>query len=184
MQYAVIELAESARRLIDIHEYQALQAHLDKIKDVEEDEASMTIKIVYGAYKVQPGHNGNATAALEEMGRSKGFRLGHVKGDACRAIELCDFVAYDPLVQGHALSIPFAALVRTHVEMPTSGKQAVTAFLRYLDQMTPADNVLNRPGLFAMKTQERRIHGAPITRENWMQFADEERAIRAAHSAF
>ena len=102
--------------------------------------------------------------------------------DLIREGFLSDFVAYAPLKRGYALDIPFAALIRTHVEMPSADRQAVTAFARYSGQMTPGTNILNRTGLFAFKAQERRLRGE-VSRENWRTFADEKRALRAAQIA-
>lgn len=180
MQYAVMKLSEDRGILVSAQEHQILLTHSDDVKDVEEDEDSMPLKLVYGSFKPQYGHDGNADAALAAMTQCKGFRLGYAEGDRCRAIELCDFVAYEPIYRGKALDIPFVALIRTHVDMPERDGPAVTAFLRYVQDMSPATNILNRPGLFAFKSQDRRRHGTALTSENWRGFADEARAWRVA----
>lgn len=140
----------------------------------------MPFKVVYGSYKSQPGFS--ADVAITNIGLSTGYALGHVKDKECRALELCDVITFTPLQRGKALDIPFAALIRTHIDMPSGDTQAVTAFLRYATQMTPATNILNRPGLFAIKAQERRIR-VPVTHENWRGFVDEARVDRAARNA-
>lgn len=180
MQYALFKVGDRML-LLDVNEHFALMDNCDSIADVEEDEDSMPLKIVYGSYKPQRGHD--ADGAVKSMAEIKGYALGHVMGKTCRAIEFCDFLAYGPLHRGHALDIPFAALIRTHVEMPSGDRQAVTAFARYSSQMTPGTNILNRPGLFAFKAQERRVRGE-VSRENWRSFIDEDRASRAAQRAF
>lgn len=179
MQYALFKIDEQML-LLDANEYFALKNHGDQIADVAEDEDSMPLKIVYGSYKPQRGCDEDT--AVMDMAKIKGYALGHVVDSACRAIELCDFIAYAPLRRGQAVDIPFAALVRTHVELPSGDAQAVTAFARYGAQMTPGTNILNRPGLFALKAQERRIR-TEVSRENWRGFADEQRALRAARNA-
>lgn len=182
MQYAVIEIS-GQRRLVDANELQALETHQDAITDAVEDEDSMPLKVVYGGYKVQPELSGNADAAVLDMARSRGYQLGYIDGGLCRAIELCDFIAFEPQRRGHALDIPFAALIRTHVAMPSKDRQAVSAFLRYA-QMSPATNILNRPGIFAFKGEERRLGGVAVTHQNWRTFIDQSRAVRAAQNAW
>lgn len=179
MQYALFQI-DDKMLLLDIREHVALLENCDAIADMEEDEDSMPLKIVYGSYKPQRGYD--ADAAVMSMAELKGYALGHVMGKTCRAVEFCDFVAYAPLLRGHAIDIPFAALIRTHVEMPSADRQAVTAFVRYFSQMTPATNILNRPGLFAFKAQEQRVRGE-LNRENWRTFVDEARALRSARQA-
>lgn len=179
MQYALFKI-DDEMLLLDIHEHVALMDNCDSIADIEEDEDSMPLKIVYGSYKPQRGYD--ADAAEMSMAEIKGYALGHVMGKTCRAVEFCDFVAYAPLLRGHAIDIPFAGLIRTHVEMPSVDRQAVTAFARYFSDMTPATNILNRPGLFAFKAQEQRVRGE-VTQANWRTFVDENRALRAAHKA-
>jgi hypothetical protein len=182
MHYALFQIGLDKKGIMDVHEYSALHTFRDAIQDVDEPEESMPLKIVYGSYKPQPEHR-DVDVIRTHMEQSRGFRLGHVMADGCRAIELCDFFAFEPLRRGLALDVPFAALIRTHVEMPTGDRQAVTAFLRYAEQMTPATNILNRPGVFALKAQERRPNGATVTRQNWCEFVDENRAVHAAQSA-
>ncbi len=179
MQYALFQI-DDKMLLLDIHEHVALMDNCDSIADVSEDEDSMPLKIVYGSYKPQRGFD--ADAAVMSMAEIKGYALGHVMDKTCRAVELCDFVAYAPLLRGHAIDIPFAALVRTHVDMPTADRQAVTAFVRYFSDMTPATNILNRPGVFAFKAQERRVRDE-VTQANWRTFIDEKRAVDAAYKA-
>jgi hypothetical protein len=183
MQYALIDVSAGQSRIIDAHEYKSLTTHGDDIKDMEEDEDSMSYKIVYGSYKTQPEHRGDALTIALHMEECKGYGLGHVTGDVCRSIELCDLVIYPPF-ERRSLDLPFAALIRTHVDLQVGTTQAITAFLRYAQQMTPGTNILNRNGLFAMKSQERRLpKGVSVSPENWLQFVDKDRALRAAQKA-
>jgi len=182
MQFALFPMRD-AMLLLDIHEHVALTTHGDSLQDVDEDEETMLLKLVYGSYKPQPALRDDAQASLASMMELKGYALGHVKGQRCRAIELCDIEAYEPIRRGKALDIPFAALIRTHIEMPKGTGQAVTGFARYLSQMTPATNILNRPGLFAFKAQDRRVKVDALTAERWREFIDQSRAVRAAMRA-
>ncbi len=183
MQYALIEVSAGQCRIIDAHEYQSLTTHGDDIKDMDEDEDSMPYKIVYGSYKTQPEYRGDTVSITLQMEECKGYRLGYVTGDVCRSIELCDLRVYSP-IERRSFDMPFAALIRTFVDVRAGNTQAITAFLRYAQQMTPGTNVINRSGLFAMKDQERRVpKGELVTPNNWLRFVDEERALRAAQKA-
>jgi hypothetical protein len=180
MQYALFPINEDRKMvLLDINEYAALDEHHDTIQDLEEDETTMALKIVYGSYKPLPGVD--AEKAVSDITEIKGYELGHIDDKTCRAIEFCDFHSYDPIYRGKALDIPFAALIRTHIEIPSGKTQAVTAFVRYKTQMSPATNILNRPGLFAIKAQEKRV--TDIDQQNWHTHIDEERMLRSAATA-
>lgn len=183
MQYALFKYDADVMLLVDIHEHIALTTHCDSLQDIEEDEDSMPLKLVYGSYKPQHRLRDDVSASLENLMGSKGYQLGHVKGEQCRAIEMCDIEAFEPIQRGKAVDIPFAALIRTHIEIPDGSTQAVTGFLRYLSQMNPATNILNRPGLFAFKAQDRRVKVEALTAENWRQYIDQPRAIRAARQS-
>lgn len=180
MQYALFPINKDRKMvMLDINEYAALDAHHDNIEDIVEDETTMELKIVYGSYKPSPGMD--ADSAVIDITEMKGYELGHIDDKTCRAIEFCDFQAYAPIYRGKALDIPFAALIRTHVEIPSGKTQAVTAFIRYKTQMSPATNILNRPGLFAIKAQEKR--GTSFDQQNWRTYIDEERMHRCATTA-
>lgn len=186
MQYALWELHGGQKVLIDINEYQALTTNPAELKDGDlhaVDAGNLPWKLVYGSYKPQYGLRDDAEASLKSMMGSKGFLLGHVKDGVCHGIGLTDLEAFEPLGTNPVLGIPFAALVRTHIDMPSGTAQAVTGFLRYEKQMTLADNLLNRHGVFAFKAQDRRVKPEALTVENWRQHIDKARAMRAAKSA-
>jgi len=59
--------------------------------------------------------------------------------------------------------------------------QAVTGFLRYAG-MSPATNILNRPGVIALKGIERRVKDGPVNPADWRKHIDRDRAKRTARA--
>ena len=59
--------------------------------------------------------------------------------------------------------------------------QAVTGFLRYAG-MSPATNILNRPGVIALKGVERRVKDGPVNPADWRKHIDRDRAKRTARA--
>ena len=122
------------------------------VEDVEPIEADFSFKPIYGAYKPQPGTSPDQ--AKLDARRHLGARFGTIRDGACFALELCGVELGDLIRVGHSLRIPVAALVASKVEMRSDGS-ATTVFIRYMN-ISPLDNVLNRPGIFALRRQEDR----------------------------
>ncbi|MPM98435.1 hypothetical protein SDC9_145621 [bioreactor metagenome] len=109
------------------------------------------------------------------MSAAKGSALGLIDQQQCRLSELCDIVSYET---DNPIKIPFAALMRTSEEITNKNKRALSFFLRY-SNLKPIQNLFNRPGIFAVMDQEKRLKGS-VTASNWRTFVDEERALRSA----
>lgn len=177
MQYAVMEVS-GKRLLIDVQEMAAIETHSEEIADAKENEETMPLKVVYGCYKPQPGIA--IAEALKMITTGLGYRHGHIDQRTCRGLEFLDVVTYTPVSRGYSMDVPFAALVRTHVEFPKDQERPMTFFLRY-EGMNPATNILNRPGIYAITQQERRVKS--LEHENWRSSIDKSRATKALRLA-
>ncbi|MBF4453835.1 hypothetical protein IRT38_00205 (plasmid) [Acinetobacter sp. SK-43] len=183
MQYALMKVSDNAMVLMDASEAQALYTYKGQITDVPEpDEENLPLKVVYGAYK--PQHGKGLEETIENLNASKGFWHGHVKDDKCYKIAVVDFITLDPVMLGQSFYIPFASLVSTNIDLKNKSRTfAITTFLRY-ENRTPAENILNRNGVFSIASQENRIKNEIVTEKNWKDFVDMNRAKRAASKIF
>mgnify|MGYP000134623532 CR=1 FL=1 len=81
------------------------------------------------------------------------------------------------------MTVPFAALIKADrciiSKIASYSGFAVTAFLR-IKEWDIATNILNREGIFAFNSDERRFRH-PVSEDNWQQAVSEERAIRCAN---
>lgn len=173
-------MSEEKFILIDASEDQILLQHGDTIVDGEQPPDDV-FELVYGVYMPQP--NLEAERALADASAATGFWLGAVVDTTCHAIGLEDAVFYPPVQIGHALRIPFAGLVcigaEALAEVRTDSARALTCFLRFREQMSPATNILNRPGVFAIKSYDKRVSGM-LKKEDWKSRVDEDRVHRTA----
>lgn len=190
MQYAIMKVTTEsgvdADLLIDANEVQTLEIFKDTFQELPMPSEECPLFVCYGSYMPQPGIG--ADDALGHLLEARGYWLGHVHRDRGHGIGFHDVLAYASVAyasekQGKAINIPFAAAIQAEDEVIDriggTSTQAVTAFLRYSTQMDALTNVLNRPGIIALKGIERRVTGV-ITEENWQTFVDEERAKRTA----
>lgn len=174
MQYACMKVSNDKMVLIDASELHSLQQYKDAIHDVPYDEAVFEYKIVYGAYLIQ--RSIERDKGLTDMIAAKEYGLGHIKDDHCITYQLCDI---EPILDKSSSNrIPFAALLKTSEKIGNQKTKAISLFLRYVD-LSPASNIINRSGIFAVKDQERRVK-TPITIENWRNHMDLERAVKCA----
>jgi len=186
MQYAIVKLPNNAGvvvdRLIDANEIQTLEVCKADFQELPFKEEGAFF-VCYGCYWPQPGIE--AEEALGDLLEARDHWLGHVRRDKGHGIAFHDVEAYAAIrLGGRMLRIPFAAVIQAEPEIIEaiggSSGQAVTAFLRYQNEMSALDNIFNRKGLMAIKGIERRQRDAEVTLQNWKEFADAERAKRVA----
>lgn len=181
MQYALIRLKEK-QFIIDAHELSALDNFRDAIHDVEpKPDENGPLYVAYGAYKPQPGIEWDE--AMGHLLERQDVWMGHIEGEHCHTLGFHAVEAFPPVQHGLSFSIPFAALIHAHPELierigDHSATQARTAFVRYWN-ITPSHNVFERKGLLAFKGIERR-DATTVTKENWRERIDIERAVRNA----
>ncbi|MHB1758249.1 MAG: hypothetical protein ACYCT9_12220 [Leptospirillum sp.] len=172
--------------MISASEMQSLNTFHDSIVDTESlIESDCPFHICYGCY--MPQRETNEKEAREDLMSTRDHFLGFVHQDKCHIIACVDVMAMDTEHIGMTLRIPFSALIKTTdfvIEQigNQASQQAVTGFLLY-NNMSPATNILNRPGIIALKGLERRRRW-PMTigvnPENWRKHIDPERAKRIA----
>ena len=168
MQYALFEI-QGRRLLLDAGEYQALLQGGDIAEAVGPEEAS-AFHLCHGAYLPQPG-TGEAEA-LEDLLAARGHWLGCLAGGECRTLALEDAQAFKALRTAKAL----AGRIGPDMRGP-----ALTCFLRY-GNLAPAQNLLNRPGVFALKGPVHRL-GAEAAGD-WKRHIDPDRAVLTAAAIF
>jgi hypothetical protein len=182
MQYAIFsgmgqDLVIDAMELAMLYEFfdqgdPSLAAE-DLIADVLCDEADFSLKLFYGYYRPQPGIS-MAQAKVDAVAHL-GANHGTIRRRECHPLELCDLEMGEPVGTNKNFRIPVAALIASKIEKP-KGSFALTAFLRYAN-IAALDNAFNRPGLYALKAQEKRGI-KEITRGNWRAMIDRERMVR------
>ena len=184
MQFALIKIRENVRRIISAEELLSLEKYGDKIKEIEFEEKTEKLRIVYGAYLSNIGIK--LKDIEKEMIKYKGYQHCWISKNKCIPFELCDYVQHGYLKFGKSIRIPFTALIMTDKNTIVNNKKrhSIPGFLRY-QNMIPADNILNRTGIFCIQSEERRIKKSiTITRENWKYFIDIKRAIRTAKKVY
>lgn len=184
MQYVILEV-QNQSFLIDGAEVNAVEScGSDGISDGPRlDELSTPLVVCYGAYI--PQQNVSYEKALIDLLGAGGSWLGHIAGPFCELIAVRDIRSYGMQKVGRMIYLPFAALLQAHAPVISKIKgdgdsPAVTGFVRY-SNMSPADNLLNRKGLFALKSIEARIKGE-LTQESWGASIDRSRALRVARN--
>lgn len=184
MQYALFKMSDDQFILLDACEQRDIDLHHDSIVDGAKP-ADDVFELAYGAYLPQPSQ-----ADDEALGAAKaasGFWMGTVNGALCDVVGLEDVEFFPAVTIGHSSKIPFAALIcinaSTRDRIQLDSRRALTCFVRYESQMTPATNVLNRAGIFAIKSLVKRLD-APLTKANWRDQVDSERVLRHASKVF
>lgn len=180
-QYAITSIG-GHDHLADFNEARCLDTHQDSISDGPlPDKQLSPLTVVYGAYLPPPGVSGEK--ALTDALGAKGNWLGPLRGDSCRLIALQDIRVFG-VVKAHSMArVPFAVLIQAEPTVVAAIKQdemheAVTAFVRY-SNMPPADNVLNRLGVFAFKVRVQPEASQPMLGD-WHTLVDRDRALRLA----
>jgi hypothetical protein len=182
MQYAQFNI-DGHKILLDVSEKHSLDNHMDSLVELEKpSEESTLFMICYGSYRPQPGVSDEQ--AVEDLLIAKDHWLGHVDGADCHMIAFHDFEQFPVEHLGHSTRIPFAAVIQASPEIieaigSDKSVRAVSAFLRYGDVSVPI-NVLNRPGIIALKGIEKRHGQQSITLANWREHIDPVRAVRTS----
>jgi hypothetical protein len=189
MQYALIPVSkggEQAHRLIDAGEISVMEHFKGAVEDLPNPPESGQFYVCYGSYMPQPGIT--AEKALEDLMTASDHYLGYINREHCHSIAFHGVEAYASRSQGRSVRIPFSAVIQADPvvieRMGAKAGGAVTAFLRFKHEMDPVANILNRPGIIALKGVERRTSTEAVTLENWKTFADSERAKRTCHNIF
>lgn len=177
MQYAVWEVKENIKIIIDANEIKELndleEKGLHDFKEFEPKEEDLTMKLVYGA--LIPQYEYDKNGLKEKISLSIGKALGYIKNGTCTLLELLDIKLLGPEINGR---IPFAAIINTNLNIDNKKKQSLSTFLKY-SNLSITNNIFNRFGIFAIKEQENRIKES-LSKDTWKNFIDEDRAIRVA----
>ncbi len=182
-QFALAKIADH-EQLFDTNEVEALNHHFGAIGDAarptDVDRAMWPLRLMYGAFLPQPFLSlDSAERALKEAVPKW---HGWVKGDACFALGICAIKTY-PAVDFNGPRIPVAVLVQasgdTFALMDGAAPQVISAFVRYANR-TPTENLQERPGILALKGEEKNLKTPMLMLHNWKQSIDDARARRAA----
>ncbi len=177
MQYATFEIM-GRRLLLDAAESLALSQG----KPIEESacaEGEAGFRLCHGVYLPQPGIG--EAEAIGDFLDARDHWIGCLAGGTCHLLAFHDALAFDAVYQGYSLAIPFAALIRAGEAVAGlidgQRSKAASCFLRYAN-LTPAENLLNRPGIIAVKGPSRLL--GPDAPGHWRPLAEPALAARAA----
>ena len=173
MQYAVVQ-----NRLLAADEYRALMTHGTNIFDRVPPDRDMSLKIVYGSLKPQVGET--PLDAMDQTRETRDCWYGTVREDQCLLSTLLDIEFHKPLYRGLAVDIPFAALLRTGIEIGHQQKRSIPCFVRY-EGMSAADNLLDRPAILCLYRQEGRPKGG-VTDSGWRDAIRPQRLLQCARN--
>lgn len=196
MQYALMKGPEEKSFLIDASELRSFQLAIDSknaknfIMETIPNENEMRHKIVYGAYK--PQLDFPRSEINRHIKDAVNVWLAHLSENQCFYLGIEDIIVYDePIVTRcdhssckklhKSKDVAFSALVclPPTIDVGTKKTRAISAFVRYSQQMDVITNLLNRLGVFAFKAEENRIK-TELTIHNWKQYVDHKRAFSAA----
>ena len=202
MQYAYMQFTKDRNFLVDARELRYIEQIMDaedrqraaELSDTapSEEKGDYRLAVVYGCYMPQADLNFPTNEKVRQVEEAVGFAMVTVQDAEVRYLTIEAVKVFDnPLIStcGHSKelhrsqNIGFAALVQIPKEMVigSASTQAVSAFLRYKEQMDLMSNVLNRKGVFALKAEEKRIpKGITLTKENWLNYLDVNRALKTA----
>ena len=171
MQYVIIQ-----DRVLSTEEYSFLMTHGEGIADRVPNENELSLRLVYGALKPQVGEI--PLEAIKDTQETLGCWYGAIIENQCVLSTLVDIELREPLYHGYAVDIPFAALLRTSLEVNHCRGRSTPVFVRY-EGMTPAENLLNRPAVLCLHRCEGRLK-EPLTESGWRDSMSPERAARSA----
>jgi hypothetical protein len=178
MQYAVMEVDDGVRQLIDAAEL----AYLNDAKQPElgtDDEEGFTWHLVYGALMWPPPPMGKPS--FEESVAYISQYLGYC------FVRSAPFGPWPKVVVKDAVFFPMsdrkaavAALLLTDDKIPSAEKFGMTLTVQFGNRDT-LTNVLNRKCLLSLKGEDKRafevVNRAP---EGWRELIDQNRAMRTA----
>jgi hypothetical protein len=174
-----MDLGQDRMRLIDAREHSSLLRYGDTIRDGEyPDEIQGPRTTLYGVYMPQPGTL--ITQADTDANNSRNHWHRVVVEDVAHVLGVVDLISMEPIQIGNALRIPIAVLVcysPGDANLLTLKRgQPITASLLF-ENLTPASNILNRPGLLAFDSQDTKAIGSKAP---WANLIDRNRVRRAA----
>lgn len=181
MQFALFRIQDQYRLLAET-EFQTLETYsLDQLVEQPEPvEEEGGYVLVYGCYMPQKGVA--KEKALEDLLEARDKWLSHVIGNQIHTIGLKDIEAYSIQQVGQQIRIPFSALIVASPELirciGSDSAHSIAAYLKFGDT-DPYFNLLNRPGVIALKGVERRVKET-LTPDNWKAHTDQDRAKRTA----
>lgn len=127
-----------------------------------------------------PQSNSNIDDIKNAFELAQNYTMTYIRNDYYTLFEIYDFeIFWEYNLYGN--NIPFAALINTNLKLNNRNKQAVTCFTKY-SNLSIVDNILNRPGIFAIKEEELRLSKSKgiLSKDNWKIFIDNTRAIKVA----
>lgn len=178
MQYALMKL-DKGKFLIDAHELIYINNYIDSGKIIQdsppEDEDNLKHKLVYGCYFQQIDRGYTEQDINDQINFAINKWLVHLADDSKVIYLGIDDIE---IIQRNERRLMFAALISAPEEfIINQKKQAKTVYLRLhnLDLLT---NLVNREGLFALGMQESLDESVVLTKENWRQYIDFNKAIK------
>lgn len=178
MQYALLQVSKDAHVLIDANELQVLNSEAPIVEN-KPDESSLKLKIFYGFYFQQIDKKFTDAEVLSHIDDSINKWLIHLSGLKVIYLGIDEIM----LLKKDSNKTVFAALVSVSDEFQLNSKgQAKTAFVRYHD-LSIQNNLLNRLGLFSFVREEKR-NVKDLTKLNWKNKVDKERAVKNAFSIY
>lgn len=201
MQYAVMQGAVNPSNpndvkhfLVDACELYALENPSVVKASVPEGEQNFELKVVYGRYKTNPLHDSVSLKSRENYIHSTLDKwLAYVPPHEDEVL----FLGFEDIVVNTSVALTtncghcpkphpsddlvFAALVRVPegFTLAKNPSRARSAFLFYSD-MSLESNIVNRDGLFALISEEKRDKTVP-TIDNWKNRVDWKRVVRNAN---
>jgi hypothetical protein len=180
MQYACLRIGARSV-LVDAVEYFHLEAQKPIADEPDQEASSLVWKLVYGAFLVQPDED--PAKAVERLVSYKGCGFGRVTSEGtCRLALLRDIEIFDSWAGAGYPQFPCAVLLWTEDEIPPSWRFALTLFPRFVNEMDALSNTLNRPGVLAIKGEEKsaRKFLNPEPPDGWRLLIKRDRALRTA----
>jgi hypothetical protein len=187
MQFALIEVSDDRSVIIDALENACLDNFPTPVPDEAVDESAFVWKVAYGAFLPQPASDTGAMAA--RMQSLAGCAFGRITANrTCRVSEVRALELFPALRRGHSVSLPCAVLIGTTDDIPPANRKGALAFFpRFISQMDVLTNILNRPGILAIKgevEEARHVLNPNPEAGDWRQFIDAARAARIAASCY
>jgi hypothetical protein len=184
-QYAIMPLTNGRKIMLDACELQLLDmsaagSSLPGDKEPTEELCNAPASLVYGAFLPAPRLDGSEAMAREHIAGCEGHSLQVSLVGKVSFIGLAGITMGPTIRLGSTFRIPIAAYVSSSIPFRTDKRAfAITAYLAHgnLDQ---TENILNRYGIFALVTHERRFRPGSITAANWTEFVDDDRMIETA----
>jgi hypothetical protein len=179
MQYALLQVAENYRCLVDANELKALNTGEEHIIERPLDDSLFQLKIFYGCYFRQKDKNYTDSDVLSHIEEAKDKWLIHLSDMTGIYLGIKDIIILEKDQQNR---LAFASLVSVPAEFELNRGNAKTAFLRW-HNTSILTNLLNRDGLFSFISEEKRnIHD--LNQQNWKNKVDRERAVKNAFSIY